>query len=541
MIRRPSPLLAGLLLLLAISLLPPALAAESPAQTYQVAMSDGVTLATDVHLGQGQGPWPVLLMRTPYGRKMKAEAGSYATVIQDVRGRGESGGYARPFFDDGWGEHRDGLDTAKWILAQPWCNGKIGTMGGSALGITQALLAGTAPPGVAAQHIVVGTGSMYHDAVYPGGVFGESLMAGWLKATGWPTDNLALILAHPSYDDLWAATDATRRIPALRVSIPALHLGGWYDIFTQGTIDSFVSRSRLAPNQWLIMGPWPHGIKRRVGELDFPPNALKIPRPGTDTNFWFDYWLRGVDNGLRALPRVQYYVMGACGERGAPGNEWRSADSWPIPARPTPFFLSGGHQLAARLPAPASLAYDYDPAHPVPTRGGRNLLIPAGPFDQQVLERRPDVLVFTTPRLYQPLEVTGRVMVRLWAASTARDTTFMAKLCDVYPDGRSLLIADGAIRAACRRSRSRPEPLEPGRPYQLTIDLGSTSLILNRGHRLRVDISSSNAPRFAVHPNVWGEGSPQVAHQTVYLGPDHPSLVLLPVVPQQWAPATRRR
>jgi len=530
----------GLAAILVVGVLLPAAAAEQAApQTHLVPMRDGVHLATDVYPGQEQGPWPVVLVRTPYGKKNSRPGGlqDYAVVVQDVRGRYDSEGHALAFFDDGWGERQDGLDTVKWILAQPWCSGSIGTFGGSALGITQTMLAGAEPPGVVCQQIVVGAGSMYHDAAYPGGLFGESLMAGWLKAAGWPEDNLQTMLAHPAYDDLWRTVDATARVQRRRVSIPAVHVGGWYDIFTQGTIDSFVARSRVAPNQWLVMGPWPHGIKQKVGELVFPANARQVPRPGMDAPFWMAYWLKGEANGLPDLPRVQYYVMGACGERGAPGNEWRSAPRWPVPAQPTPLYLAPGSRLSRQAPAQeGTRRYHYDPRQPVPTRGGRNLLIPAGALDQRPNEGRPDVLTFTSPPLREPLEVTGRITLRLWAASSAPDTAFVATLCDVYPDGRSMLVTEGALRAACRRSFLQPTPLESGQVYEFRVDLASTSIIFNRGHRLRLDLTSSSAPRYAVHPNLWGQGEPQVARQAIHYGAGRPSALLLPVVRHRWPP-----
>jgi len=523
--------LALLVAAVGLSLVSPALAQQPAVQTYMVPMSDGVRLATDVRLGEGAGPWPVVLLRTPYGRKNAARGlPNYAIVSQDVRGRFDSEGHARAFFDDGWGEHQDGLDTVKWILAQPWCNGRIGTMGASALGITQNMLAGANPPNVLAQHILVAAGSMYQDGVYPGGVFQENLMAGWLKQTGWPEDNLQLMLAHPFYDDLWRSVDSTARISEQRINIPAIHVGGWFDIFTQSVLNSFVARNLIAHDQWLVMGPWPHGIKREVGELTFPANAVEVPKPAADVQYWFDFWLRGQDNGVRKEPHVYYYVMGACGEEGAPGNEWRTAHGWPIAATPTAFYLCGEGQLMPLRPAASSKTYRYDPANPVPTRGGGNLLLPAGPMDQREVEKRADVLTFSTATLTHAIEVTGHVTVRLWAASSARDTAFTAKLCDVYPDGRSMLLCDGALRAACRESFSNPTPIEPGKVYRFTVDVGSTSIIFNKGHRIRVDISSSNYPRFAAHPNVWGEGKPQVAEQTVHLGGNHPSVVILPVV-----------
>jgi len=557
---------------------PAGAARAGAAKTYMVPMRDGVRLATDVTLGAGAGPWPVILSRTPYGARRRIVAqgmDDYALVAQDVRGRYDSEGHAIAFFDDGWGERQDGLDTVKWILAQPWCNGKIATTGGSALGITQNMLAAANPPGVAAQHISFAAASLYYHAAYPGGAPQEALTKGWLTSTGFGDDSLQLVRSHPFFDALWQYVDSAARIRQERISIPAVHVGGWFDVFTQGTIDSFIARSEIAPNQWLIMGPWPHGMKRDVGELVFPPNAVKVPTPVMSSKRFFDYWLKGQDNGVNKAPHVTYYVMGACDESGAPGNEWRTADSWPVPAKATEFYLGTNHELLRQSPAAGSLTYDYDPARPVPTLGGGNLNLKAGPMDQRPVENRDDVLVFSTPPLEKSVEVTGRVIVRLYASSSARDTTFMAKLCDVYPSGagaapemrqsriqggasaapelrgsgiqggasaapemrqsriqggRSMLITDGALRAACRESFSKPTPLEPGKVYEFTIAVGSTSIIFNKGHRIRVDISSSNAPRFAVHPNVWGEGKPETATQTVYYGGAHASAVILPIV-----------
>jgi len=506
---------------------------DSRFQTYMVPMRDGVRLATDVCLGAGPGPWPVILSRTPYGARRKGlgqGTDTYVVVAQDVRGRFDSEGDSLAFFDDGWGEHQDGLDTVKWIRAQPWCNGKVATVGGSAGAILENMLAGANPPGLAAQFIQVGAGSLYHNAAYPGGVLQERLVHGWLEGNRFAAHNLELMAAHPFYDELWQQVDSVARIKQERVNIPAVHVGGWFDVFTQGTLDSFIARSQIAPNQWLVMGPWPHGMKRDVGELVFPPNSVQVPNQMMSSARFFEHWLRGKDNGVDKTPRVTYYVMGACDEPGAPGNEWRTADSWPVTATATEFYLGANRELLPESPAAGSLKYDYDPARPVPTLGGGNLNLKAGPMDQSKLEGRADVLVFSTPPLEKPVEVTGRVMLRLYASSSAHDTTFMAKLCDVYPDGRSMLITDGALRAACRESLSSPSPLEPGKVYEFNIAIGSTSIIFNKGHRIRVDVSSSNYPRFAAHPNVWGEGKPQTATQTVYYGGTHASVVILPVV-----------
>ena len=230
-----------------------------------------------------------------------------------------------------------------------------------------------------------------------------------------------------------------------------------------------------------------------------------------------------------------YYVMGDPLDPKAPGNLWRTADSWPPPATETPYYLRDGGRLLPDAPSAGESPqiYAYDPKDPVPTRGGANVYLPAGPMDQRCVEDRPDVLLFTTPVLEEPLEVTGRVKVLLWASSSAVDTDFTAKLTDVYPDGRSLLLLDGILRARHRETMEREDFMEPGRIYRFEIDLWSTSIIFNKGHHIRVAISSSNFPRFDANPNTgaqsWDEKNPIVAKNTIYHDAEHPSHILLPV------------
>jgi predicted acyl esterase len=512
--------------------------------TVQVAMRDGTKLATDLYLPEGEGPWPVVLMRTPYNKDKTSRpdlvAAGYAVVSQDVRGRFASEGVDVPFMPDGWSEHQDGYDTVAWILQQPWCNGKVGTWGGSALGITQLMMAGAAPPGLACQVIAVATPNLYAHAAYQGGAFRQALVEGWLTVSGFSRAAWEAFHQNPRYNEVWRQVDLSSRYG--QVNVPAIHLGGWYDIFSQGTLDAFDGfHNHGGPGargkQRLIMGPWTHGVlQRKAGDLEYPPNAAS---PGIVVNDrrWFDYWLKGEDNGVANDPVVTYYVMGAVGEEGAPGNEWRTADNWPVPATETPYYCHADGTLSPDPPteAAASRTYTFDPANPVPTVGGANLLLPAGPKDQRPVENRPDVLVFTTPPLKEPLEVTGRIRAHLWVSSSAVDTDFTAKLTDVYPDGRSMLITDGIIRARYRHSVEREELLTPGEVVEVDIDLWSTSLILNRGHRLRLALSSSNAPRFQPNPNTGEafppEGKPGVpAENTVYFDAAHPSHVILPVV-----------
>lgn len=510
--------------------------------TQMVPMRDGTLLATDVHKPEGEGPWPVVLLRTPYGRAGAASLDyvrrGYVVVAQDVRGRFESEGENLPFLFDGWSEHQDGIDTINWVAAQPWCNGKIATAGGSALGITQVLTAAAQPEHVVCQAITVACGSLYHDAVHIGGGYSLALFEDWTKGAGFDPRALELMQEHSCYDDWWRKLDANAR--AELVNLPGLFVGGWYDIFTQGTIDAFLARqTRGGPGargrRKLLMGPWPHGKRREVGELTYPANALLPPGPISESQ-WIEYWLKGADNGVDKLPAVTWYVMGACGEPEAPGNEWRTADVWP-PAgmTPTPYYLHSDGTLDREPADGAPLTYTYDPTAPVPTRGGNNLTIPAGPMDQREVENRADVLLFTSAPLTEPLEITGPIKARLWVSSSAVDTDFTVKLTDVYPDGRSMLVIDGIRRMRHRNSFEREELMTPGTVYEVEVDLWSTSLIFNAGHRIRVAVSSSNYRRFGANRNTgkgWNDPETVQADNTLHLDRARPSQILLPVMPR---------
>ncbi|HJN14673.1 MAG TPA: CocE/NonD family hydrolase, partial [Armatimonadota bacterium] len=314
--------LRGLIVLVLLSLVllgAPGLAQdfEPGKNTVMVPMKDGVGLATDIWLPEGDGPWPVVMARTPYDKNPTAggefNANGMALVVQDVRGRFASEGEARPFVDDGWGKNRDGRDTAKWIVAQQWCNGEIATFGASALGMTQYLLAGNNPRGLVACYPVVACASMYHNGFYEGGAFRQALVEPWLEATGWPEYALEDSLSHPRYDALWKAIDLNTR--ARRVRVPMMHVGGWHDVFTQGTVDAFMALQYgggkgARGRQHLIMGPWPHGIKTtKVGELAYPENAV-WPEGAPEEMAWISAFLLSGGAGMDELPTVWYYVMG---------------------------------------------------------------------------------------------------------------------------------------------------------------------------------------------------------------------------------------
>jgi predicted acyl esterase len=520
----------------------------SAKQTAMVVMADKVKLATDVYLPDGKGPFPVILIRTPYDKNALAPIGTgaaqrgYAVVVQDTRGRYASEGENLPFVGDFWAEHRDGYDTLEWIAGQSWCSGKIGTWGGSALGITQLGMAGTGTTRLTCQHIMVGSPSFYRYGTFPGGVFKKSMIEEWLKATRHAPESLARWTKHSDYDDFWKQQDLTTRWD--RVNAPAVHLGGWYDIFSQGTIDAFVGyQTKGGPKargaQKLIMGPWVHGaLQGKAGELTFPQGAAP-PNNVHDAWNWFDANLKGIDNGITRLPAVTYYVMGDVTDRSAPGNVWRTADTWPpVKANPTHYYLHAGRSLTTVASvSDRPLTYAYDPHNPVPTVGGPQLTLPAGPMDQRKIETRADVLTFTSEPLTQPLEVTGRVEANLWASSDARDTDFFVKLCDIYPDGRSINICEGQLRARFHEGIEKERLMKPGQTYPFAIDLWSTSMIFNRGHRLRVLVTSSSAPGYDPNPNTGepfrADSRTRVAHNTLYLDGKRASYLLLPVVPNR--------
>jgi putative CocE/NonD family hydrolase len=286
--------------------------------------------------------------------------------------------------------------------------------------------------------------------------------------------------------------------------------------------------------QKLVMGPWTHPIGRSpVGELTFPD--FEVPDQYS-AGRWFEYHLKGIDNGVMNEPAVAYYVMGDVSAPTAPGNVWRRAADWPVPARETPFYFQTPGGLAGQKPGSfaAHLEYTFDPADPCPTIGGNNLTIPAGPRNQNAIETRKDVVLFTSEPLKEPLEVTGRVTARIFVSSSAVDSDLSVRLCDVYPDGKSYNMAEGMLRLRYRKSFEKAEPLTPGAIVEATVDCWSTSIVFNRGHRLRVTVTASNSPRFDVNPGTgkpFREGDPLVKQTNrIYCDAAHPSCIVLPVV-----------
>lgn len=505
---------------------------------------DGIRLYTEVLLPKsGPPPYPVVLIRGPYSGYVNAftimslrEQG-YALVVQDSRGCGKSEGQKTIIFTyDGWGTHQDGHDTIEWINRQPWANGRIGTFGFSALGMPAVLLAPEAPPALACQFVLFACSNFYSDCCYQGGVWRGDIVDRWLPNNGLEA-NLPILKAHPCYDDIWRQLDPRAR--AERIDAPGVFVAGWFDMFAQGSIDLFTAVQhqggpRARGQCRLIIGPWAH---RQIEGMHYPNADMyrDHPKAGDPWRF-FAHHLKGEPNGVERDQPVHYYVMGDPSDPASGGCLWRSADAWPPPSNELELFFQPAGTLATDPNAtePARRGYAYDPADPVPTIGGANFGLDSGPLDQRPIEKRPDVLLFTSPPLDEPLEVTGRIAARLFVSSDCPDTDFTVKLTDVYPDGRSHLVADGIQRASFHASPTYEKQtwLKPGEVIELGVDLWSTSLVFARGHRLRVAVSSSNAPRFQPNPNT---GQPperlpaRVANNVVYLSRSRPSRILLPV------------
>jgi predicted acyl esterase len=504
-------------------------------------MRDGVKLSTLIFLPAGAGPWPVVLIRTPYGKNSQTRLHAewttrrFALVVQDCRGTFQSEGKYRPFVDDGV----DGYDTIEWIAKQSWSNGRIGMYGASAMGIAANEAAMTNPPHLIAAFVMVARSNTYEQSSFIGGVFRKELNEDWLKRQK-AESVLNEIFKHEVHSDFYDRSDMSKHWS--QVHIPIYNYGGWYDIFNQGNIDNFVGLQTKAATpgtgkQKLIMGPWGHG---QLEEVKYPENAGNGAFGGsipTELAFrWFEYWLKQVDNGIMKEPPVRYYVMGDVNDPKAPGNEWHTSAVWPVPAQVTSYFLGDNGTLSESSSRKNESAdsYKYDPNNPVPTVGGANLFLKKGPMDQRAIGERSDVLKFSTAELKAPVEITGRIAVELWAESDAPDTDFMAKLIDVYPDGTERLVLDSALRARFREGFDHEVFMRKGQVYKFKIDLWSTSLIFNAGHRIAIHVSSSNNPRFDPNPNT---GKPlradkltQVATNSIHHDRLHPSRALLPVV-----------
>ncbi len=505
-------------------------------KTYMVEMRDGIKLATDVYL-PGDGKYPVILIRTPYDKNStdtllikQILRNGYALVVQDMRGTHASQGKFMPFMDEGWGERQDGNDTISWILKQEWCNGKVAMWGGSAMGIAGYMAAGARD--ITCMMVAVATSNMY-DAIYPGGEWRRDSEE-WLKEED-AEYMIPLFEEHYLYDDFWRAMDLSTRYE--RVNTPIYHVGGWYDFFAEGTINTFIGL-QWRDDQKLLMGPWTHGnFGTQQGDLTYPINSIfDIPH---ETFNWMNYWMKGEETGIMD-EKVRFYMMGECRTdygyipSDTVGNEWWVSSEWqPYASHPTPFYLHERGLLNEEKPGNESPDfYYYDPSAPAPTIGGRNLVFESGPMRQNEVEKREDVLVYTTPPLEKPLAIAGNVEASLWINSTAKDTDFFIRLCDVYPDGTSIYVTDGVLMARHRKGFEREDFIDG--ECLLNISVGNTAIVFGAGHRIRVDITSSSYPSFERNPNtgdaIRKNESHIVAKNSIYHDALHPSCILLPVI-----------
>jgi uncharacterized protein len=547
----------------------------------EIPMRDGVRLSANVFLPGNRARGPAILERTPYGKGAGITplyeafvARGYTVVAQDVRGRYESEGVFQPLRQ----EPADGEDTLNWIARQPWSDGRIGMIGGSYRGIVQWQAAVLNNPHLKAIFPIVSGWDHYRDRFYsPGGAMKLGNRLGWMAenlkvpeyrpdfskyvlhlpvrtsdiaATGRSSEMFQSAVAHPGFDSFWRAISVREQIQKVR--IPVFAVGGWYDNFVESDLDAYEALRRTTGLNRLLVGPWPHNMSYRFPEADFGPDS-QVPVRALQFE-WFDRLLMGKNTPLFSRPPLKLFIMGA--------NRWREEREWPPEdARPRAFYLkSGGRANAlggdgALVDEPSSRAgrdqFVYDPRDPVPTRGGavccnpRNF--PWGPMDQRPVERRKDVLVYTTRPLKKDLEAVGPVTVILYAATSARDTDFTAKLVDVFPDGNARNLTDGILRLRYRGSLEKPELARPGETYRIAIDAGVTGNVFLKGHRIRVEISSSNFPRFDRNSNTGGRIAYEThllrATQTVYHGRRTPSqLILMTMPPERSGPesVTRR-
>jgi putative CocE/NonD family hydrolase len=541
----------------------------------RVEMRDGVELSADVYRPDAEGHFPVILSRTPYNKNSRRPLDfgnyfaphGYVYVEMDVRGRGDSDGIFVPYRNDGI----DGYDAIEWCAKQPWSDGRVGTIGGSYLGRIQYLTAIHQPPHLTTMIAMVTpsdpfvefpTGlpipmgiSWYH---YTAGRMTQNMGAlDWSKihlhlpiytmdeAAGRPNPYWKETIDHAKLDEWWEPLRYQDKYD--RVLVPALHVSGWYDDEQIGTPLNFIGMTtegrteEIRRSQKLLMGPWPHGIlraKRQLGEIDFGPTAV-IDLEGYFLR-WFDYWLKEIDNGIMDEPPVRIFVMGE--------NRWVDENEWPMTrTKWTKYYLhSGGRanslfgdgRLSIEKPAgEPSDGYTYDPADPVPFITDPEFRQIGGPDDYRPVERRDDVLAYTSPVLDDDVTVCGPVLVTLYAASSAPDTDFMAKLLDVWPNGFAQRLTDGMVRARFRNGMDRPSLIEAGRVYSYDIDLWNTCQTFEQGHRIRLEITSSAFPKYDRNPNTGEELGKttrvQIAKQTIYHDSEHASHVLLPIVPNE--------
>jgi putative CocE/NonD family hydrolase len=553
----------------------------------KIPMSDGVNLFADIYLPAAAGKYPTLITRTCYGVQrdavheamVKFAQHGYAVVNADVRGRYESEGVWEPFRT----EAKDGYETIEWAAKQPFSNGRVATQGGSYLGHNQWAAASQAPPHLVAILPGLASTNIYGNWLTMGGAFRLSFNYGWgvvrmpnrimlpqywhtekympeemkyenilmhlplkdgdLQNAGYPVQHYRDWLKHESYDDYWKQISDEERFD--KIKVPAFTYGGWFDIFLMGTVNGYVGirnhggTPEARKGTRMIIGPWGHGSSQSYGGVDFTP-AAHLDMFEEQLKF-YDFHLKGVKNGLDEQKPVKIFYMGA--------NEWREESDWPIPgttyrhlylnSNGSANSVRGDGTLGAEQPSESKKdTYRYDPDQPVPTTGGNNCCgtpTPAGPVDQRPIELRQDMLVYTGDFLKEPVTIAGPVKMVLSAATDGTDTDWMIKLVDVHPNGYAMPVSEGILRARFREGTDKIRLLKPGEVYQYQIELTPTANVFLPGHRIRVDITSSNFPQFDRNPNTGeplGESkNVRVAQQTVYHDKNHASYIILPIAP----------
>ena len=533
---------------------------------------------------------PVLLFLA--GDILRVAQAGYVVVVQDCRGTFAAEGEFNPYFQ----EAQDGADAIAWAAAQPWCNGVVGTMGASYYGATQWLAAAEQPPALRAMAPFITTDQYYDRWTYQGGAFQLGFMLQWSASTfalgetvrrlGQGRAGLAELgaaiaggdgvaaayehlplntvpgladltpyyfdwLAHPSYDDYWRAAAPCEHYE--KITAPALNFGGWYDLFLGGTLANYTcmkargGSAAARQHQRLVIGPWVHGYNGGVyPERNFGLMAMDAVADVTAMQIrWFDHWLKGEANGVPDDKPVKLFIMGL--------DAWREEADWPLPdTQFEKWYLhsdgransaAGDGGLSTEAPrAETPDTYLYDPRDPVRTCGGATFLpglfiaANAGPRDQREVEARADVLCYTSAVLTEDTEVTGPLSLTLYVSSSAVDTDFTGKLVDVFPDGRAMILSDGILRARYRESLSAPKLMQPGTVYELTIDMIATANLFRAGHRIRLEVSSSNFPRFDRNTNSGGVIAAEtaddfvVATNRIWHDERYPSHVVLPVI-----------
>lgn len=509
---------------------------QDPDHTIKIPMRDGVELATDLYLPENKSEkYPCILIRSPAGRSIQPWKSysslshfGYAVAIQDTRSASDPDGKTFPYYHDGWGQHQDGYDTVEWLSKSSWTNGKIGTIGISAAGITQLFMAAAAPPSLICQYIGFAASNMHAHAIYPGGQFLKNQVEGWLAYHAKDKGVLSYIFNHPRYNDFWDNFNSIK--VSHQTKVPGLLYSGWYDTFLQGTLDAFIARQNnggegARGKQKLLIGPWTHywPMTMALGDFEVPVDARSLPETLSPQK-WFDYYLKGQKNEVESLPAVTYYVMGPF-DQPAVGHVWRTANQWPVPARETSLYLASNKKLTLQSEeAQSGVSFFHDPLDPVPTIGGRNLFLESGPKDQRPIEARPDVVLFTTSPFEKEVEVTGPIVAKLFITSDCKDTDIVVRLTDVYPDGRSILITDGIFRTHDQKADAGP--------HEIAVDLWSASFVMAKGHSLRLSVSGSNYPRYEVNPNTGltaNKEGHKVTCNTLQLGGKMLSRLILPI------------